>query len=93
MARPIGDGGVSTISSAAGRKAISSFWRRAGDLRKGDDVLRVWIASLADFMDTTLQPVERRVASARPDKLVVGAVFDQAAMIDGDDPVGQAHRR
>ena len=28
ITRPIGDGGVSTISSAAGRKASSSFWRR-----------------------------------------------------------------
>ena len=76
IARPIGDGGVSTISSAAGRKAISSRCRRAGGLGKATTFFAVWIASLADFMDTTLQSVERRVASARPEKLVVGPVFD-----------------
>ena len=43
-------------------------------------------------MDAALQPVERRIASARPDQLVVGAVLDQAAAIDGDDAVGKPHR-
>ena len=38
MARPIGEGGVSTISSAAGRNASSSCRRSARCLRKGDDV-------------------------------------------------------
>ena len=63
-----------------------------GRLGKGDDVLRSG-SFLADFMDPTLQSVERRVASARPEQLVVGPVFDHTAMIDGDDPVGHAHRR
>ena len=46
IARPIGDGGVSTISRAAGRKAISSRCRRVGRLGKGDDVLRASSDSL-----------------------------------------------
>src|SRR5690349_4868538 len=44
MARPIGDGGVSTISKAAGRKASSCSKRRATEL------------ALADFMPVSFKP-------------------------------------
>jgi hypothetical protein len=52
MARPIGEGGVSTISSAAGRKASPSTgrsWRAPGT------VLWTVVSALADdFMDSRL---------------------------------------
>src|SRR5204863_3157393 len=56
IARPIGDGGVSTISSAAGRNA-SSLPRRPGArlngmTRRGAEA---GTASLVDFMETCLQ--------------------------------------
>jgi hypothetical protein len=40
-----------------------------------------------------LQPIEHGVAPAGIDEFVVGAVFHQAAAIDGDDAVGPAHGR
>ena len=60
IARPIGDGGVSTISSAAGRKASSSR-RRAATRRSG--TCRRTVGS-ADFMQACLEAVERGVAAA-----------------------------
>src|SRR5258708_16284221 len=59
IARPIGDGGVSTISSAAGRNA-SSLPRRPGvrlngmTWRVGD----VDVDGLVDFMEACLQTVQ-----------------------------------
>src|SRR3954454_23136981 len=85
-ARPIGEGGVSTISSAAGRKASSSRsrpWRRLGN----------GMTALADFMNAPLHAIEGRVTSAGPEQLFVRAVLDQATAIDGDNPVGRAHGR
>src|SRR5262249_23446946 len=86
MARPIGEGGVSTTSSAAGRKASSSRSRRSRSFGNG-------ITLLADFMDAGLHAVEGGVAAAGPDQLVVGAVLDQAATLDRDDAVAAAHHR
>ena len=43
---------------------------------------------LSDFMDPRLQAVERGVASAGVDQLVVGAILDDAAVLDGDDAIG-----
>src|SRR6266852_2033849 len=51
MARPIGDGGVSVISSAAGRNAISCSRRRTSALGNGT------MFRLADVMDAGLQIV------------------------------------
>src|SRR5947209_6887981 len=85
MARPIGDGGVSTISSAAGRKASSALWRRPG--APGKETV-----GLADFMQSALDPVERGIAAARPDQLGVRSIFDKAATIDGENAVAAAHR-
>src|ERR1700674_5655613 len=63
-----GGGGVSTISRAAGRKASSSSVRDAG-------LCRYATRALADFMDACLQTVQRRVAAAGVDQLVVSAVL------------------
>src|SRR6266576_519074 len=69
IARPAGDAGVSTISSAAGRKASScSRRRRSRTLGKAT-------TALDDFMDRTVQAVECRVASAGTHQLLVGPVF------------------
>src|ERR1700682_3029821 len=70
-ARPIGDGGVSTISSAAGRNASSSL-RRSGPC---------------------LEAIEGGISATGLDQIVMGAILDQAAPLDGDDPVGQSQRR
>src|SRR6516164_1657720 len=48
---------------------------------------------LADAMDACLQGVEFRVAAVRVEQLVVAAVLDDAASLEGDDPVGGPHRR
>ena len=55
-------------------------------LRKGDECL------LADLMEPCLEPMESCIAAAGLDQLVVGAVLDQAAAVDGDDAVGHPHR-
>src|SRR6478752_4416178 len=84
--RPIGDAGVSTISSAAGRNASSSLLRRSLGRVKTTTFL-------ADFMDSTLQAVDRGIAPAGPDQFVVAAVLDQPASFDGHDAVGRPYRR
>src|SRR5258708_23874553 len=57
--RPIGDGGVSTISSAAGRNASSSR-RRACARRNGTTRAdSAGFTGSAGFLDTFLQPVQR----------------------------------
>src|SRR5271165_475466 len=76
IARPRGDGGVSTISSAAGRKASSSASRL-----------------LAGFMETRLNTMEGSITSSACHQLVMGAVFDDPSVLDGDDAVAPAHRR
>ena len=100
IARPIGDGGVSTISSAAGRKASSSFSRVSRVTGKEMTFFAFFatpfaasMAALADFMDTTLHSVERRVAPAHTDEIIVSAVFDKTAMVERQDAVGEADRR
>ena len=93
IVRPTGDGGVSTISSAAGRNASSCLSRAL--LAREEGSARTFGAApcdgLADFMDARLEPMERRVAPASIDELVVGAVLHQSSAIDGDDAVGPAH--
>src|SRR5262249_37939764 len=46
-----------------------------------------------DFMDSGLQAVERGIAAASLDKIVMTAILDEAARVDGDDPVGAPHGR
>ena len=48
-------------------------------------------AALADFMDATLQSVERRVAAARANQFVVSAVLDEAPTVEGQDAVSEAN--
>ena len=50
-------------------------------------------AALADFMDATLQSVERRVTSTSTNQFVVSAILDEAPMVEREDAVGEANRR
>src|SRR6266436_4042421 len=68
IARPIGDGGVSTISSAAGRNASSSLRRgvrRNGMIRGADAPCT---DASADFMESPLQPMQRCVSATGLDQ-------------------------
>src|SRR6516164_3320192 len=90
IARPIGEGGVSTISSAAGRNANSCRSRRAA---RGSGITFVAEGSTlvdgsADFMDACLEPVEGGVPAAAVDQIIMGAIFDDAAAIKRNNPVG-----
>jgi len=93
MARPIGDGGVSTISKAAGRKASSSCARRFRATEKGMTFPVTSLTALADLMDATLQPVEPRVPSARMYQLVVSTIFDETPTVERHDAVGKPNGR
>src|SRR6185437_4082823 len=84
--RPVGDAGVSTISSAAGKKARSSSSQRVL-------VRRYATAPLNDFMDTGLHTVKLGVRPAQPDQLVVSSILDQPAPIERDDAVRAPHCR
>src|SRR6516225_8327144 len=79
IARPAGDGGVSTISSAAGRNASSCLSRPLLAREKGSTFCTFAAAPrdvcLADCMDARLELMQRRVAPACIDELVVGAVL------------------
>ena len=85
IARPIGDGGDSTISSTAGRNASSSprlaCARRKGMMRR---VGLTGVSGSADFMNSCLQAMQRRIAAAGLDQRVMGAVLDQAATLERD---------
>src|SRR5215510_15146907 len=90
MARPIGEGGVSTISSAAGKNSSSCLSRRVG---RGGSGMMFLAGFSADFMDSGLQAMEGGIAAAGVDQIVMAAVLDDAAGLDGDDPAGAPHRR
>src|SRR5208282_870843 len=64
MARPIGDGGVSTISSAAGRKASSSLSRRSRVNGKVTIFFVAVIAALADLIGVAR--IESRSVQTKP---------------------------
>src|ERR1700761_8074951 len=87
IARPTGEGGVSVISSAAGRNAISASRRRTS--ARGNATMFL----LTDVMDSRLKVMQLCVASVGPDQIVVVAVLDDAASLDRNDPVGLAYRR
>src|SRR5215475_1766760 len=108
MAPAIAGGGVSTISSAAGRKASSRL--RPGPARVGISLRKCASNglsdrprgplgrapspnTLADFMEACLQTVQRRITAACPDQDIMGAVLGQTAMVDGDEAVGPPHGR
>src|SRR5579864_8547220 len=83
MALPIGDGGVSTTSSAAGRNAVSNSRRR------GLGNLMIFLAAV---ICPRLQHMEVRVASVRADQFVVRTVLDDTPMLDGNDAIGPPNR-
>src|SRR5262249_1683727 len=85
MARPSGEGGVSTISSAAGRNASSSCRRSTRCFGKAT-------IFLADLMQTCLEPRESCISAAGLDQIVMGAILDQAPAVDGDDAVRYSQR-
>src|SRR5258708_37718289 len=87
IARPIGDGGVSAISSAAGRNASSYSPRRAGGF--GNRTIVV----LTDAMDACLEEVELCIAAIRPDQLVMCTGLSDAASLDCGDAIGLGGRR
>src|SRR5258708_2125777 len=95
IARPIGDGGVSTISSAAGRKASSSPRRFCCARRNGITCCAGMAGSAgsAVFMEPCLQPVQRCITAAGLDQRVMGAVLNQAAAIERDDAIARPHGR
>src|SRR5262245_27053543 len=84
MARPIGEGGVSTISRAAGRNSSSPFRRSCSGKAT---------TFLADLMQPCLEPIESCISAAGLDQVVVSAILDQAAPLDGDDSVRDPQRR
>ena len=84
MARPTGEGGVSVISRAAGRNASSSRPRAFGRKRT---------TFSPGFIDPRLNAMQRGVAAAGFDELVVRSVLGKPAFVDGEDPVGRSHRR
>src|SRR5262249_28417910 len=94
IARPIGEGGVSTISRAAGRNASSAlrraFPRGSGTTPRAAGAAK---AALADFMEPCLQAMQRGIAPACSKQRVMAAVLDQAATIERDDAIGRAHGR
>ena len=94
IARPIGDGGVSTISSAAGRNASSSPRLWCGRPKRDDALHGLGgHAGSADFMESRLQPMQRCVATAGLDQRVMAAVLDQAAALERDDAIRRPHGR
>src|SRR5262249_8225684 len=92
MARPIGDAGVSRISSAAGKNSNSAPRLCGAAHSRGRERPASRFAS-ADFMEACLQPVERRVAAGFVNELLMVAVFDDATALDGDDAIGVANGR
>src|SRR5262245_30546709 len=94
IARPIGDGGVSTISSAAGKNASSSA--RLPAARRialtGPIANLAIVATLADLMNSCLKPMQRCVATAGPDQHLMAAVFDQAATLERNDAIRCTYR-
>src|SRR6185436_17161941 len=87
IARPAGDGGLSTISRAAGRNASSCAVRGACRCCEKSST------TLADFMQSSLRTEQRGIAPAAADQLLVSPILDDAPTLDRDDPVGVTHRR
>src|SRR5262249_56837362 len=74
------------LACAAGRNGSSCLLRRVRGSGRGTTFL-------ADFMDATLQAVNRGITPARPDQIVMAAVLDQPAAFDGNDAIGGAYGR
>src|SRR5262249_49589430 len=77
---------------AAGRKANSCRFRPFA-WRKGMTTSPGFAGTeeSADFMEASLQPMQRRIAAAGLDQRIMGAVLDQAAALQGEDPIRRPH--
>src|SRR3974390_2501265 len=87
MARPIGDGGVSTISSAAGRKASSCWVRRASCFFGNGTIF------LTGSMDSRLQVMQLGITAIAADQFVMRTGVDDAPGLNGDNAISLAHSR
>src|SRR5277367_3329001 len=81
IARPSGEAGVSTISRPAGRNASSCLSRLLGS-HKAILESRKIVRILADFMNSCLYAMQRRIAAAGLNEVIVRAVFDEATTVD-----------
>src|SRR5581483_2025179 len=84
--RPAGEAGVSTISNAAGKNAVSSALSRLRALGNG-------AADLANFMDPRLQTIQVGITSGRPTQLVMRAILDNPPLLDSDNAIGSTYCR
>ncbi len=75
------------------RRRVGDFERRGQEGELGPGPLR-WLRGNdiigRDFIKTRLDAVQRRVAAAGFDELVVGAVFDEPSLVDGEDAVARS---
>src|SRR5687768_5666505 len=98
IARPKRDGGVSITSTAAGRNS-SSDRRRDGDFGRAASSAHAARATANALLAPSsiggpdLVAPQRRVAPAFAQQGIVRAVFDDLAVLERDDAVGNAHRR
>src|SRR5262245_4988581 len=61
--------------------------------RVWDGPRRALLPSRIVFLQARLQAVQLRVSAAGSDQLLMRAVLDQAAALDGDDTIGKSQRR
>jgi hypothetical protein len=89
--RPAGEGGVSMISSAAGRNASSSP-RLSGERRNGTTA-RACLLDMAASVDKepSLDAVQRGVAAVGLDQRVMRAILDHAATLERDNAIRSPH--
>src|SRR6266536_329709 len=94
IARPIGDGGVSMTSSAAGRNAVSSPPRRTS-FRFGKSTIfsADVMGARLDVLNARLQVMQLRVPAAPAHQFIMGPVLDDTAALDRDDAVGATYGR
>ena len=87
-ARRVGDGGISVISSAAGKKM--RVRNRAGEPALEETAL---LFSRRPSLNSSLQVVKLCVATVAVDQLVMRSVLNDATTLEGDNPIAVAHRR
>ena len=94
IARPIGDGGVSTISSAAGRKSTLVLFAKYPSRRERNDILRGRDRGFSGFHGCHSAD-GRASRSARPCEPAPREYRPRRAdtLLECQDAVGKAHRR
>src|ERR1700737_4859168 len=88
--RPIGEGGVSTISRAAGRNSRSTL--RMGLFWTGTTAVVIWRSFIRTAFGSGLHGVKLGVAAAAAQQVLMGAVLGDASALDSQDAVGDPHR-